>query len=217
MTDRLPGFPLLYRTGLWGALWPHSALSEQLLLCQYPGVGLRLHVAAPPSRPSAGDRERVVRRLRDACEDEKLSFDTFTTRLDRAYAVRTQSELAEITRDIREPSVARRLLLATVTWISGWLDDISAAWSAPRRPRLVLPVRSEILIGRVHSCDLVISDPTVSTRHAFLGHVDGRWFLRDLGTTNGTFVNGARVIDEIEVAPGDELALGASSFVLLAP
>jgi hypothetical protein len=206
---------VIYRSE--GSARATSALPDRLSLCQYPGVGLRLLVAAPPSRPSVGDRERVVRRLRDACEHEMLSFDTFTTRLDRAYAVRTRGELAEITSDIRDPSVLRRLILAMVTWVSVWLDDISAAWSAPRRPRLVLPVRSEVLIGRLHSCDLVVSDPTVSTRHAFLAHVDGRWFLRDLGTTNGTFVNGARVIDEIEVAPGDELALGASSFVLVAP
>jgi hypothetical protein len=158
-----------------------------------------------------------VRRLRDACEHEKLSFETFTTRLDRAYAVRTRSELAAITSDIGDVSAVRRLILAMVTWVSAWLDDISAAWSAPRQQRLVLPVRSEVLIGRIHACDLVIADPTVSTRHAFLGHVEGRWFLRDLGTTNGTFVNGARVIDEIEVAPGDELGIGSSSFVLVAP
>jgi pSer/pThr/pTyr-binding forkhead associated (FHA) protein len=54
----------------------------------------------------------------------------------------------------------------------------------------------------------LFADDTVSRRHAELRLVEGRWMLRDLGSTNGTWVNGRRVM-EAEVAPGDELQLGA--------
>ena len=59
----------------------------------------------------------------------------------------------------------------------------------------------------------MFSDDTVSRRHAELRLVDGRWMLRDLGSSNGTWVNGCRVV-EAEVGPGDEVALGHCSFRL---
>jgi pSer/pThr/pTyr-binding forkhead associated (FHA) protein len=65
-----------------------------------------------------------------------------------------------------------------------------------------------ILLGRSHQCHLVLADETVSRRHAELELVDGHWHLRDLGSKNGTWVNGRRVADT-EVVPGDALHLGA--------
>jgi pSer/pThr/pTyr-binding forkhead associated (FHA) protein len=47
----------------------------------------------------------------------------------------------------------------------------------------------------------------VSRRRAELRIADGRWMLRDLESSNGTWVNGRRVV-EVEVGPGDEIALG---------
>jgi pSer/pThr/pTyr-binding forkhead associated (FHA) protein len=47
----------------------------------------------------------------------------------------------------------------------------------------------------------------VSRRHAELRAEDGRWIVRDLGSSNGTWVNGRRVM-EAEVRPGDVLHLG---------
>jgi pSer/pThr/pTyr-binding forkhead associated (FHA) protein len=48
-------------------------------------------------------------------------------------------------------------------------------------------------------------------------HIDGDWTLRDNGSTNGTYVNGLRVVDEMPVRAGDELALGCSRFILAPP
>jgi len=66
---------------------------------------------------------------------------------------------------------------------------------------------SELRIGRSSSCDLILSDPTVSRRHARLVHRGGKWVLQDLGSTNGTALNGRRV-GRCELRPGDELLLG---------
>jgi pilus assembly protein CpaF len=57
-----------------------------------------------------------------------------------------------------------------------------------------------------------LSDPTVSRRHALLSYRDGRWQLRDLGALNGTYVNGARVIDATEVRSADEVCFAAAAF-----
>jgi S1-C subfamily serine protease len=48
----------------------------------------------------------------------------------------------------------------------------------------------------------------VSTKHAEIRVVDGRCTLRDLGSTNGTFVNGVRIADEFELHPGDRVSFG---------
>ena len=66
---------------------------------------------------------------------------------------------------------------------------------------------SRMLIGRSRDCDITLDDPNVSRRHAELRNEDGRWIVRDLGSTNGIKVNGRRMEDSI-LQPGDELQLG---------
>lgn len=81
------------------------------------------------------------------------------------------------------------------------------------RPALVLgdqPLR----IGRLPSNDLVIDhDPTVSGEHATVWREGGAVFVRDLGSRNGTFVNGKRV-RRAELHDGDKLNVGAVRLVV---
>ena len=167
-------------------------------------------------RPSAADRERAAELLRRACLDQRLSAETFSGRLDLVYAARTRAELDRLLGDVPEPRLLRRLVLAGVTWLSSWSNDVRAAWRQPRTPRLVLPNRDQVLI-RSAACDFVIADGTVSAEHAVSMHINGDWTLRDNGSTNGTYVNGLRVVDEMVVRAGDELALGYSRFILAPP
>jgi hypothetical protein len=168
-------------------------------------------------RPSAADRERVAEVLRRACVDQRLSAETFARRLDVVYAAQTRAELDRLLGDVPEPRLGRRAVLAAVSWLSSWSRDLAAAWRQPRMQRLVLPNRERVLIGRSRWCDVVVPDTTVSARHAVLARIDDEWTVRDRGSRNGTYVNGWRVLDEIVVRPGDELALGNSRFVLAAP
>ena len=70
-----------------------------------------------------------------------------------------------------------------------------------------------LVLGRALACDLPVLDPTISRRHAELALADGRVEVRDLGSSNGTFVNGARV-DGGSLAPGDTVTFGKVSFEL---
>jgi pSer/pThr/pTyr-binding forkhead associated (FHA) protein len=82
----------------------------------------------------------------------------------------------------------------------------------------MLPVEERtITLGRSRNCDCVLTDPSVSRRHAELHREAGRWLLRDLGSRNGTRVNGARLLDEAEVGPGDRVSFGDARFRLGAP
>ena len=71
-------------------------------------------------------------------------------------------------------------------------------------------------IGRDASCDLAISDMTVSRLHARLERTRDGWLLTDLTSTNGTRVNGWRVRGQVRVRAGDLVSFGDAQYALLA-
>jgi pSer/pThr/pTyr-binding forkhead associated (FHA) protein len=85
-------------------------------------------------------------------------------------------------------------------------------------PSLALPSTdgARLTVGRSPSCDCVLPEDCVSRCHAELRRDGERWFLRDLGSSNGTRVNGVRVIEAVEVRPGDRLSLGGAAYRLRA-
>ena len=71
-----------------------------------------------------------------------------------------------------------------------------------------VPVQgSRLTAGRLERCDLTISDSTVSREHAAFVRRGDRWWVVDLGSTNGTKVNGRRAAEH-PLEPGDEVELG---------
>jgi hypothetical protein len=68
---------------------------------------------------------------------------------------------------------------------------------------------SKVVLGRSRECDIVVSDPNVSRRHAELRRDDGSWSIFDLGSTNGIKVNGRRVSDAT-LREGDRVTLGVT-------
>ena len=72
-----------------------------------------------------------------------------------------------------------------------------------------LTVRTPVVnIGRADYNDLVIPEPSVSSSHAKLQRREGIWVLSDLGSTNGTYVDGERVTDETPLGPGAAIRFG---------
>ncbi len=74
----------------------------------------------------------------------------------------------------------------------------------------------EYLSGRRSDCQLVVPDMRVSRQHARIRPDGLRWALEDLGSNNGTFVNGRRVRGSARVRPGDVLMVGTTTLTLLA-
>lgn len=80
----------------------------------------------------------------------------------------------------------------------------------PSSEREVVVDRSPFTIGRTSSCELVIEDEYISRRHAEIIFRDGRFYISDPGSSNGTFLNGRR-LSPGEVAPisdGDLIRIG---------
>jgi len=100
----------------------------------------------------------------------------------------------------------------------------SAAWSgrpsAPAPPPAPAPLDfprgsgTTFTIGRTQDCDLRISDMSVSRRHAELTRGEDGWLLSDLGSHNGTRINGWLVREPVPLRPGDMVQFGSAMFVV---
>ena len=69
-----------------------------------------------------------------------------------------------------------------------------------------------VIIGRMPECAVVLSDPNVSRRHAEVLRVNEAFMVRDLGSTNGTRVNGAPIREQY-LASGDNITVGSTTLV----
>lgn len=74
------------------------------------------------------------------------------------------------------------------------------------------PMTAEPLsIGRADACQVVLADTYASQMHARIFPKDGSWFVEDLGSTNGTYLNRAKVTSPSEIGPGDEIRIGKTT------
>lgn len=94
------------------------------------------------------------------------------------------------------------------------LKNIRLVASGESQPRDFALARDEISIGSAAENDLVIGEGTVSRRHASLLRQGGELRLSDLGSTNGTYVNGRRITGPMVVRGGDELRFGSARYVV---
>src|SRR3954447_5470255 len=74
--------------------------------------------------------------------------------------------------------------------------------------------KDELIIGRRHTSDIRLDFHNISGKHAVLKFIRGTWHVRDLGSTNGTTVNGQRISSEHGVLPDDELGIAGHFFSL---
>jgi pSer/pThr/pTyr-binding forkhead associated (FHA) protein len=80
--------------------------------------------------------------------------------------------------------------------------------------RRTVPLNGPMTVGRAATCDVVLADTYVSNVHARIYDRDGGWWLEDLGSTNGTYVNRTRVSTPTAVGPGDEIRMGKATLEL---
>jgi len=78
-------------------------------------------------------------------------------------------------------------------------------------PGTVYPLIDGVTIGRDSDNDIVLADSAVSRQHARVSFQEEKWVLEDLGTANGTILNGLRV-DKKTLTSGDIFKIGEFSF-----
>jgi len=104
-----------------------------------------------------------------------------------------------------DPAEGLTVNLSALTVVRGEGPDAAGSRTTTRG---FVPKNDVLTIGRGPGNSIVVHDPLVSVLHARLSRLgDGRWRVEDLGSTNGTFVNGARVRAQ-DVAVGDVVTVG---------
>ncbi|MFN8435335.1 MAG: FHA domain-containing protein [Anaerolineales bacterium] len=71
--------------------------------------------------------------------------------------------------------------------------------------------QAEITIGRDPGCDIPLPEDTISARHAHLTYHHNQWWLEDLASTNGTWLNEMRITTPTVITSGDEIQCGGSN------
>ncbi len=74
-------------------------------------------------------------------------------------------------------------------------------------------IYEEATIGRGRGSDICIKEDFISANHAHIWHEDGEWYLEDLGSRNGTAVNGQRIREIVILDPEDVISFGGLNFV----
>jgi len=80
------------------------------------------------------------------------------------------------------------------------------------RAKEILLGGEEFLLGRGRDCDLRLRDANISRHHCMIRMRRDEVTLMDLGSSNGTFVNGNRVVSQTALKSGDEISLGEFRF-----
>jgi predicted component of type VI protein secretion system len=89
--------------------------------------------------------------------------------------------------------------------------------AAPARQHEIAVTKEEFLLGRGADCDLRLNSKAISRHHCLIRFSGGEVTLVELGSANGTFVNGQRVRSQMALNPGDEISLGEFRFALELP
>jgi len=70
-----------------------------------------------------------------------------------------------------------------------------------------------ISLGRAEDNEIVLPDPFSSSHHALIYFSEGKFFIRDNGSKNGTFLNGEKIRGEVELKKGDEILIGSTRLI----
>jgi pSer/pThr/pTyr-binding forkhead associated (FHA) protein len=74
--------------------------------------------------------------------------------------------------------------------------------------------QEEVQVGRDPAADLCLDHPTISARHARLSYHHSQWWVEDLHSKNGTFLNGEPVMEPMVITQGDKLGFGQVSLII---
>lgn len=79
-------------------------------------------------------------------------------------------------------------------------------------PGVTFPLHERTPIGRTEANSIVLPDDFVSSEHALITRRNGNWWIQDLGSTNGTMLNGRRVTAVTKLVVGDSVEIGRVQF-----
>lgn len=95
------------------------------------------------------------------------------------------------------------------------LEVVETVAESELKPESIIPIRGAITIGRKEDNSIVLNDQFVSSHHAKLFVRNDEFYLEDLGSTNGTYVNDNKIQGRIRLKVEDEIRLGSTIFKVI--
>jgi len=96
-----------------------------------------------------------------------------------------------------------------------YLKLINQKDTLPFKIKEVYSLEEDITIGRSKNNTITIKDPYISKNHLSIVKDEGDYYLEDLGSANGTYVNGDRIMDVVRLKNGDTIRLGQVDFIFV--
>jgi hypothetical protein len=157
-----------------------------------------------PLRASDRDRRHTIGVLKRGYLSGQMSTNTFEARVWAAEHARSTATLRSLIDDLRGRWLAAGVVLEALLPSRARPAARETAWATVL---LSTTGRARLVLGRSSACDIVIRDRAVSRRHALLERAGARWYVSDLGSTNGTMVGGRPVV-RAPLEPHDRIWVG---------
>ncbi|HEX5302148.1 MAG TPA: DUF1707 and FHA domain-containing protein [Streptosporangiaceae bacterium] len=191
-------------------------------------------------RASDAERDHAVGELRNEFVEGRLSHETFMYRMQTALDARHRGQLAGLFTDLPPRRPGTRKLMARIRALLRTQQPAGPsyeqappripppphAWQGPPPGNPASPLAApaplafppgsgvRFTIGRTRDCDLCLTDLSVSRMHALLVRREDGWVLSDLGSHNGTRLNGWLVREAVRVRAGDRVEFGSMAFII---
>jgi hypothetical protein len=94
-----------------------------------------------------------------------------------------------------------------------YLKLINRKDSLPFKVKEYYPLEGEVFLGRGNENEITIKDPYISKRHLKIVEDEENYYLEDLNSANGTFLNGDKIMDVVELENGDRIKVGQVEFL----
>ena len=97
-----------------------------------------------------------------------------------------------------------------------YLKLINRKDTLPFKVKEAYPLAANVIIGRKNESDIVIKDPYISNQHTQISLDEGTYFLEDLDSATGTYLNGEQIMDVVKLKNGDRIKIGQVEFLYVA-
>jgi hypothetical protein len=149
--------------------------------------------------------------------DERLGLGEFgiQTRTSASPGDSQQHQQHSVTRPPQPDAGGRTMIYSTAERMAEQLQE--PARSEQRTAVLLMDGKRVVIgsagvtMGRSRQCEVMVDDPNVSRQHAEIRPRGGSWVVTDLGSTNGSRLNGRRLEQPTVLKPGDEIELGTTT------
>lgn len=96
---------------------------------------------------------------------------------------------------------------------ASYLKLVNRKDTLPFKVKEYYPLDKEVYLGRGKDNQIVIRDPYISKRHLKIVEDEGNYYLEDLGSANGTYINEERILDVVKLKNGDRIRVGQIEFL----